>query len=148
VSGIGDVIRPAIAQHEPDDGDDYAAESFEGWSNHERNCDLLDEQAAMSGTQVPIRSMREPAGAFATIRLNRFALRMIPTRNGEIPRAVPRFGRIGKTTSPPDPTKNVLATIASTTDPGRFIPRPVSGTVPVSVPSVRERVYIPVGAAV
>jgi len=32
---------------------------------------------------------------------------MTPTRNGEMPRTAPRFGRIGKMTPPPKPMKNV-----------------------------------------
>jgi len=32
--------------------------------------------------------------------------------NAEIPSTSPRFGRIGKTTPPPKPTKKVLATTA------------------------------------
>jgi len=69
------------------------------------------------GVRVPIRSTKLPAGALATSRENRLALRITPTTNGEIPRIVPRFGKIGNTTPPPKPIKKVLAiTARMTTD--------------------------------
>jgi hypothetical protein len=73
------------------------------------------KRPATSGVRVPTRSTSEPAGALAKRRVKRLALRMRPTRNREMPRRAPRFGRIGKTTPPPKPTKNVLATTATTT---------------------------------
>jgi hypothetical protein len=61
------------------------------------------------------------------MRANRSALRMRPTRNGEMPSTAPRFGSTGNTTPPPNPTKNVLAMTASTTGSGRFIRFPHPG---------------------
>jgi len=73
--------------HEPalgEQGDhrDHVAERREPWTNI----------PTTNGVRVPTRSTNTPAGAFANSRENRFALRMTPTRNGEMPRTAPRFG--------------------------------------------------------
>jgi hypothetical protein len=73
-----------------------------------------------NGARVPTRSTSDPAGAFARMRATRLALRMTPTTNGEMPMTAPRFGRMGKTTPPPNPTKKVLAMTAPTTVRSRF----------------------------
>jgi len=88
---------------------------------------------ATNGLRVPYRSTKAPAGAFATRRTHRFAERITPTMNAEMPSTAPRFGRIGKTTPPPKPTKKVLAITASNTVGGRSIP-----SSPTSVTSSRR----------
>ena len=84
----------------------------------------------MNGVRVPIRSTSAPAGAFATSRVKRFALRIMPTRNGEMPKTVPKFGRMGKITPPPKPTKNVHAITVKMTVSERF-----SGIQALNAPS-------------
>jgi len=73
-----------------------------------------------------MRSTNDPAGASAMMRVNRSALRISPTRNGEIPSTAPRSGRIGKTTTP-HPTREVLAVTDATTERERRARLPTGG---------------------
>jgi hypothetical protein len=57
------------------------------------------------GRRVPILSSTLPAGVLQTSLVNRFIERMIPTRNGEIPRTGPSRGSVGKGDSATQPAE-------------------------------------------